>query len=134
MQSFQGDLERLRRYWMTGTCRPDKEVQKRSDPLALEQFLSAFLMLMVGTLIAAFILMLECIYTNYLRRHVVRNDRATQCCAMVSTASQEFFMTGASKKTGVFIYFGIGWNIFCMITKNWYKNILQLIIYIRILN
>ncbi|XP_023245699.1 glutamate receptor ionotropic, NMDA 2B-like [Copidosoma floridanum] len=40
-----GDLERLRRYWMTGTCRPDREVQKSSDPLALEQFLSAFLML-----------------------------------------------------------------------------------------
>lgn len=32
-----GDLERLRRYWMTGACRPGKQEHKSSDPLALEQ-------------------------------------------------------------------------------------------------
>lgn len=47
-----GDLERLRRYWMTGTCRPGKQEHKSSDPLALEQFLSAFLLLMAGVLLA----------------------------------------------------------------------------------
>lgn len=47
-----GDLERLRRYWMTGTCRPGKQEHKSSDPLALEQFLSAFLLLMAGILLA----------------------------------------------------------------------------------
>lgn len=47
-----GDLERLRRYWMTGTCRLNKQEHKSSDPLALEQFLSAFLLLMAGILLA----------------------------------------------------------------------------------
>ncbi|KAG6800485.1 glutamate receptor ionotropic, NMDA 2B isoform X6 [Apis mellifera caucasica] len=60
-----GDLERLRRYWMTGTCKPGKEVQKSSDPLALEQFLSAFLLLMMGILLAAAFLLLEHLYFKY---------------------------------------------------------------------
>nr|QGW50276.1 gustatory receptor 21 [Chouioia cunea] len=79
-----GDLERLRRFWMTGTCRPDKEVQKSSDPLALEQFLSAFLMLMVGILIAAILLLLEHIYSKYIRRRLAKDSRASKCCALLS--------------------------------------------------
>ncbi|XP_058806930.1 glutamate receptor ionotropic, NMDA 2A-like isoform X5 [Phymastichus coffea] len=82
-----GDLERLRRFWMTGTCRPDKEVQKSSDPLALEQFLSAFLMLMVGTLIAAFLLLLEHLYSTYVRRRLAKDARAGRCCGLLSSVS-----------------------------------------------
>lgn len=37
---------------MTGSCRPGKQEHKSSDPLALEQFLSAFLLLMAGILLA----------------------------------------------------------------------------------
>ena len=34
-----GDLERLRRFWMTGTCNPKKEenMKRSSEPLAPEQ-------------------------------------------------------------------------------------------------
>ncbi|XP_071052349.1 glutamate receptor ionotropic, NMDA 2B isoform X6 [Onthophagus taurus] len=78
-----GDLERLRRYWMTGTCKPGKEQAKSSDPLALEQFLSAFLLLMAGILLAALLLLLEHIYFKYLRKHLAKTDRGG-CCALVS--------------------------------------------------
>ncbi|XP_046474039.1 glutamate receptor ionotropic, NMDA 2B isoform X1 [Neodiprion pinetum] len=78
-----GDLERLRRYWMTGTCKPGKEVQKSSDPLALEQFLSAFLLLMCGILLAALLLLLEHLYFKYVRHHLAKSDRGG-CCALVS--------------------------------------------------
>ena len=46
--NFLGDLERLRRFWLTGTCNPKKEEKKASEPLAPEQFLSAFFLLLCG--------------------------------------------------------------------------------------
>ncbi|KAK0168072.1 hypothetical protein PV327_001910 [Microctonus hyperodae] len=78
-----GDLERLRRYWMTGTCKPGKEVQKSSDPLALEQFLSVFYLLMVGILFAAAFLFLEHLYFKYIRHHLPKSDQGG-CCALIS--------------------------------------------------
>lgn len=68
---------------MTGQCRPGKEEHKSSDPLALEQFLSAFLLLMAGILLAVFLLFLEYIYFKYLRKHLARTDRGG-CCALIS--------------------------------------------------
>lgn len=78
-----GDLERLRRYWMTGTCRPGKQEHKSSDPLALEQFLSAFLLLMAGVLLAALLLALEHVYFKYFRKRLARQD-GSGCCALIS--------------------------------------------------
>lgn len=86
MLNISGDLERLRRYWMTGTCKPEKEIQKSSDPLALEQFLSAFLLLMMGILLAAAFLVLEHLYFKYVRQHLVRSDGGG-CCALFSLVS-----------------------------------------------
>ncbi|XP_015372673.1 PREDICTED: glutamate receptor ionotropic, NMDA 2B isoform X2 [Diuraphis noxia] len=79
-----GDLERLQRFWMTGTCKPDDHDQNAtSDPLALEQFLSAFLLLMGGTLLAALILLLECLYFNFFRKKLAKTDQGG-CCALIS--------------------------------------------------
>nr|AXF48844.1 ionotropic receptor IR13 [Lobesia botrana] len=78
-----GDLERLRRYWMTGTCKPNKQEHKSSDPLALEQFLSAFLLLMAGILLAALLLLLEHVYFRYMRGHLAAST-VGPCCALVS--------------------------------------------------
>lgn len=78
-----GDLERLRRYWMTGSCRPGKQEHKSSDPLALEQFLSAFLLLMAGILLAALLLLLEHVYFKYFRQRLAKSDRGG-CCALIS--------------------------------------------------
>lgn len=68
---------------MTGTCKPGKEVQKSSDPLALEQFLSAFLLLMMGILLAAVFLLLEHLYFKYVRQHLAKSDGGG-CCALFS--------------------------------------------------
>lgn len=97
-----GDLERLRRYWMTGSCRPGKQEHKSSDPLALEQFLSAFLLLMAGVLLAgtirqtlkfhsplifiifaALLLLLEHLYFKYFRMRLAKKERGN-CCALIS--------------------------------------------------
>ncbi|KAG5684927.1 hypothetical protein PVAND_014135 [Polypedilum vanderplanki] len=78
-----GDLERLRRYWMTGTCKYGKQEHKSSDPLALEQFLSAFLLLMAGILLAALLLLLEHLYFKYFRASLAKSDRGG-CCALIS--------------------------------------------------
>ncbi|CAG9760404.1 unnamed protein product [Ceutorhynchus assimilis] len=78
-----GDLERLRRYWMTGVCKPGKQEHKSSDPLALEQFLSAFLLLMAGILLATLLLLLEHLYFKYIRHHLAKTDRGG-CCALIS--------------------------------------------------
>lgn len=83
-----GDLERLRRYWMTGSCKPGKEQHKSSDPLALEQFLSAFLLLMLGVLLAAALLLGEHLYFKCVRKHLIKTDRGG-CCALVSLVSKD---------------------------------------------
>lgn len=56
---------------------------KSSDPLALEQFLSAFLLLMAGILMAALLLLLEHLYFKYIRKHLAKTDRGG-CCALIS--------------------------------------------------
>ncbi|KAI5645388.1 ligated ion channel l-glutamate- and glycine-binding site domain-containing protein [Phthorimaea operculella] len=78
-----GDLERLRRYWMTGTCKPNKQEHKSSDPLALEQFLRVVPVLMAGILLAALLLLLEHVYFRYMREHLAAST-AGSCCALVS--------------------------------------------------
>ena len=93
---FSGDLERLRRYWMTGTCKPGKQEHKSSDPLALEQFLSAFLLLMSGILLSALLLFLEYLYFKYIRKHLARSDQGG-ICALISLVS--------FKKLQIFFFF-----------------------------
>ncbi|XP_032665885.1 glutamate receptor ionotropic, NMDA 2B isoform X6 [Odontomachus brunneus] len=90
-----GDLERLRRYWMTGTCKPGKEVQKSSDPLALEQFLSAFLLLMMGILLAAVFLFLEYVYFKYIRQHLAKSDDGGTCAIFSLSVGKSLTFRGA---------------------------------------
>lgn len=68
---------------MTGTCKPGKQEHKSSDPLALEQFLSAFLLLMAGILLAALLLLMEHMYFKYVRKHLAKTDQGG-CCALIS--------------------------------------------------
>ncbi|XP_065211910.1 glutamate receptor ionotropic, NMDA 2B isoform X2 [Planococcus citri] len=77
-----GDLERLRRYWMTGSCKPDKHqhTQSSSDPLAMEQFLSAFVLLMFGILIAFALLGFESGYFKYARKRMYDKKKKPCCC------------------------------------------------------
>jgi hypothetical protein len=40
---------------MSGTCKPNEQEKRASEPLSIAQFLSAFLLLGIGTLIAVFL-------------------------------------------------------------------------------
>ncbi len=80
LMMFTGDLERLRRYWMTGTCKPGKHQHKSSDPLAMEQFLSAFVLLMFGILIAFALLGFESGYFKYARKRMYKKRKKPCCC------------------------------------------------------
>ncbi|XP_034250878.1 glutamate receptor ionotropic, NMDA 2D-like [Thrips palmi] len=61
-----GDLERLRRYWFAGSCNPNrKENKNRSEPLALEQFFSTFLLLILGMALAGLLVFGEHLYLQY---------------------------------------------------------------------
>jgi hypothetical protein len=85
---FSGDLERLGRFWMSGTCKPNEQEKRASEPLSIAQFLSAFLLLGIGTLISVVLFLLEHAYMRYLRNHVVDkgsgSSTAGACCALVS--------------------------------------------------
>lgn len=86
---FSGDLERLRRFWLTGTCNPKKEEKKASEPLAPEQFISAFLLLLCGIFLAAGLMSMEHAYIKWVRGSVTKTDKAG-CCALLSLVSAIF--------------------------------------------
>ena len=83
---MSGDLERSRRFWLTGTCKPKKAEKRSSEPLAPEQFISAFVLLMCGVCLAMGLVTLEHFYHKYMRERVSRTDKAG-CCALVSLVS-----------------------------------------------
>lgn len=93
---YTGDLERLRRYWMTGTCKPEKEVQKSSDPLALEQFLSVFYLLMVGILFSGMLLVIEKLYIEY-TKHKKPKDKEGGSRTLLNLASKIFISSLVEK-------------------------------------
>ena len=63
-----GDLERLQKFWFTGACKPGERKRSSSKPLALAQFMSAFVLLGCGVCVAVVFLVLEHLYFWYLRR------------------------------------------------------------------
>lgn len=81
-----GDLERIARFWFTGACKPNKQQKSSSKPLALEQFMSTFLLLGCGILLALLLLGLEHVYFKYFRQYVARSETGT-CCALLSMVS-----------------------------------------------
>nr|XP_053630446.1 glutamate receptor ionotropic, NMDA 2A-like [Cherax quadricarinatus] len=80
---FHGDMERIQRFWLTGACKPKKQSKRASEPLALEQFLSAYLLLFSGVLLALILLLLEHLYFKYVRKHLAKTDSGG-CCALIS--------------------------------------------------
>ncbi|CAF1176648.1 unnamed protein product [Adineta ricciae] len=74
-----GEIERLRRFWFTGACKPDMlhQSQRSSQPLDERNFTSAFLLLSGGTLIAIIILLSENAYSRFVARarRIVRDQQ-----------------------------------------------------------
>ena len=65
--SILGDLERLSRFWMIGTCKPNIQEKRASEPLSIAQFTSAFLLLLIGLGFSMFLLILEHLYMKYVQ-------------------------------------------------------------------
>ena len=82
-----GDLERLSRFWMIGTCKPNVQEKRASEPLSIAQFTSAFLLLLIGLGISMILLILEHLYMKHLQKHV-QNSNSNGCCALVSRVSR----------------------------------------------
>nr|XP_053627489.1 glutamate receptor ionotropic, NMDA 2B-like [Cherax quadricarinatus] len=78
-----GDLERIARFWFTGACKPNKQHKSSSKPLALEQFMSTFLLLGCGILLALLLLGLEHLYFKYIRQYMARSEKGN-CCSLLS--------------------------------------------------
>lgn len=78
-----GDLDRLQRFWLSGACRPEKNERTSSKPLSLDQFMSAFILLSVGILLAGLSLTIEHFYCRYLQKHLAKKHSGG-CCALVS--------------------------------------------------
>nr|XP_045614741.1 glutamate receptor ionotropic, NMDA 2B-like [Procambarus clarkii] len=78
-----GDLERIARFWFTGACKPNKQQKSSSKPLALEQFMSTFLLLGCGILLALLLLGLEHLYFKYFRQYMARSEKGN-CCSLLS--------------------------------------------------
>jgi hypothetical protein len=76
-------MDRLRRFWLTGVCKPHKQERQFSEPLATEQFLSAFLLLLSGIGLAVLLLALEHLYFRYVRSHLAKKNTGN-CCSLIS--------------------------------------------------
>ena len=81
--TFVGDLERLSRFWMSGTCKPNEQEKRASEPLSIAQFLSAFLLLLIGMAISVMLLFIEHFYMTFLQNHVTKKSE-NGCCALIS--------------------------------------------------
>ena len=74
-----GDLERMQRFWFTGACEPRKRRRTSSKPLALAQFMSAFLLLGIGITFSGVLLLCERAYFGYIRRYMSGVENPPWC-------------------------------------------------------
>ena len=81
-----GDLERLRKFWFQGACKPSKSKGKLSKPLDVNQFMSAFLLLGCGILLTILLLALEHCYFRSCRKRLAKAD-TDGCFTLVSLVS-----------------------------------------------
>ena len=78
-------LSYICRYWLHGVCKPNMQEKRASEPLSIDQvtkhqiigshgnflkFLSAFLLLILGTICSLFLLVCEHVYVRYIRKAV----------------------------------------------------------------
>ncbi|CAG0885260.1 unnamed protein product [Darwinula stevensoni] len=80
-----GDLERMREFWFTGACKPKKTGTSASKPLTINQFLSAFLLLAMGMVLAMLFLACEHLYFKYIRGPLSKSS-IRPCCNLLSTS------------------------------------------------
>ena len=101
------------RYWLHGVCKPNMQEKRASEPLSIDQFLSAFLLLVLGwlnlgqvtmwcvfvtfpgTISSLFLLLLEHLYVRYIRQSVAASGAGTK-----TTSTAQYY----SEKSGCFSF------------------------------
>ena len=100
---FLGDLERLSRFWMIGSCKPNIQEKRASEPLSIAQFTSAFLLLLIGLGISMILLILEHLYMKHLQKHVA-NSNQNGCCSLISRVSIQNIRSVADHKINMLFF------------------------------
>ena len=93
-----GDLERMQRFWFTGACDPTKRHRTSSKPLALAQFMSAFLLLGIGIIFSAFLLLCERSYFGYIRDYMSGVANPPWCNLISLSISESLSFNKGNKK------------------------------------
>ena len=97
-----GDLERMQRFWFTGACEPRKRRRTSSKPLALAQFMSAFLLLGIGITFSGVLLLCEMAYFGYVRRYLSGVTGPSWCNLIsLSIAESLSFNVGSAQNTEI---------------------------------
>ena len=93
-----GDLERMQRFWFTGACEPRKRRRTSSKPLALAQFMSAFLLLGIGILFSGVLLLCETAYFGFIRRYMSGVENPPWCALISLSIAESLFSNNKGVK------------------------------------
>lgn len=78
-----GELERLRRFWLAGACHVKRKRGQSSHTIGIPNFTSAFILLASGVLLGGLVLLMEHLYFKFGRRCLRKYDK-NLCCSLVS--------------------------------------------------
>ncbi|KAK3091474.1 hypothetical protein FSP39_020086 [Pinctada imbricata] len=78
-----GELGRLRNFWLSGACHKKNRIKQSSDKLGILNFTSAFILLATGILVGGVLLIFEHTYFRFGRKCLKKYDK-WGCCALVS--------------------------------------------------
>ena len=76
---------------MSGMCKRNIQEKHASEPLSISQFLSAFLLLGIGTSVSLIFILLEHLYIKYLQNYVnKKNIDMGGCFSLLSQVSMKY--------------------------------------------
>ena len=115
----------MQRFWLVGACKPEKSKRTSSNPLSLEQFLSAFLLLIAGIVISIIVLGAEHLYDRYMRQKL-NNDKC-KCCPLVSKVSHSLLHSRTKNRSDEGRLVFISLQPFVGILINGFINIMKIV-------
>lgn len=78
-----GELERLQKFWLAGSCKKNEAKGESSKPLGILNFTSAFILLACGMVLGTILMIIEHIYFRFFRAKLRKWD-SYGCCSLVS--------------------------------------------------
>lgn len=86
---FAGEMDRLREFWLTGACKKQAlgKGRESSHSLDIINFTSAYILLIVGIVLAVTLALIEHTYFMFCRRKLRKIDKCG-CCSLISLVSK----------------------------------------------